>query len=100
MKQAAISKGGQVSIPAAVRHRWGTNRVLVEDRGDALVFRPLPNDPIGAARGSLRAEGRGTPSSAAVRRQTRAEEAEVLRPQEQPTVDGRLRRPGDRVSCR
>ena len=75
MKQASISKGGQVSIPAEVRHRWGTNRVLVDDRGDELVFRPLPMDPIGAARGALRGEGAGKPGSDEARRQTREEEA-------------------------
>lgn len=73
MKPATISKGGQVSIPAEVRHRWGTNRVLVEDRGDELVFRPLPDDPIAAARGSFR--GGVTVSSDRAREQTRSEEA-------------------------
>lgn len=77
MKQASISKGGQVSIPAEVRHRWGTNRVLVDDRGDELVFRPLPLDPIGAARGALRGDSPGTPSSEQARRRTREEEAEA-----------------------
>jgi bifunctional DNA-binding transcriptional regulator/antitoxin component of YhaV-PrlF toxin-antitoxin module len=77
MKQASISKGGQVSIPAEVRHRWGTNRVLVDDRGDELVFRPLPMDPIGAARGALRGDGAGEPSSDDARRQTREEEADA-----------------------
>ena len=77
MKQATISKGGQVSIPAEVRHRWGTNRVLVDDRGDELVFRPLPMDPIAAARGSLgRAEVDKVTSDDA-RRRTRQEEASV-----------------------
>ena len=77
MKQATISKGGQVSIPADVRHRWGTNRVLVDDRGDELVFRPLPMDPIAAARGSLRGVGTSEPTSDAARRQTRKEEADA-----------------------
>jgi len=49
-----ISKGGQISIPAAIRHRWATDRVLLEDRGNSVVVRPIPSDPIGAARGSLR----------------------------------------------
>jgi bifunctional DNA-binding transcriptional regulator/antitoxin component of YhaV-PrlF toxin-antitoxin module len=49
-----ISKGGQISIPAAVRRRWATDRILLEDRGDSLVVRPLPADPISAALGSLR----------------------------------------------
>jgi bifunctional DNA-binding transcriptional regulator/antitoxin component of YhaV-PrlF toxin-antitoxin module len=51
-----ISKGGQISIPAAVRHRWGTSTVTVEDHGDELVIAPAPDDPIGAAEGALAAE--------------------------------------------
>lgn len=77
MKQTTISKGGQVSIPAEVRHRWGTNRLLIDDRGDELVFRPLPMDPIGAARGALRRHGGGEPTSDETRRQTREEEADA-----------------------
>jgi bifunctional DNA-binding transcriptional regulator/antitoxin component of YhaV-PrlF toxin-antitoxin module len=77
MKQTTISKGGQVSIPAEVRHRWGTNRLLIDDRGDELVFRPLPMDPIRAARGALRGHGGAEPSSDDVRRQTREEEDEA-----------------------
>jgi bifunctional DNA-binding transcriptional regulator/antitoxin component of YhaV-PrlF toxin-antitoxin module len=49
-----ITRGGQVSIPAAVRRRWATDRVVIEDKGDSLVVRPLPADPIGAAISSLR----------------------------------------------
>ena len=37
------------------RRRWNTDRVLVDDRGDEVVIRPLANDPIAAARGSLKA---------------------------------------------
>jgi AbrB family looped-hinge helix DNA binding protein len=54
MKRLRISKGGQVSIPAEVRHRWGTHTVIAEDEGDRLVLRPVPDDPIAAARGWLR----------------------------------------------
>jgi AbrB family looped-hinge helix DNA binding protein len=54
MRTAKITTGGQISIPAAVRRRWGTNRVLIEDGGDELVLRPLPEDPIAAARGALK----------------------------------------------
>ena len=80
MKQATISKGGQVSIPAEIRHRWGTKRLLVEDRGDELVFRPLPEDPIGAARGALRTDEVAPPTSDEARRQTRQEEADATAP--------------------
>jgi bifunctional DNA-binding transcriptional regulator/antitoxin component of YhaV-PrlF toxin-antitoxin module len=52
-----ISRGGQISIPARIRHRWATDRVLLEDRGSSIVVRPVPADPIGAARGSLRRPG-------------------------------------------
>jgi bifunctional DNA-binding transcriptional regulator/antitoxin component of YhaV-PrlF toxin-antitoxin module len=45
-----ISRGGQVTVPAPVRRRWGTDRIAVEDRGDHLVLRPLP-DPIEAFEG-------------------------------------------------
>ena len=48
-----ISKGGQISIPAPIRHRWGTSTVAVEDRGDRLVISPAPDDPIAAAEGAL-----------------------------------------------
>jgi bifunctional DNA-binding transcriptional regulator/antitoxin component of YhaV-PrlF toxin-antitoxin module len=51
-----ISKGGQVSIPAPIRHRWATSTVLLEDLGDRLVLVPAPDDPIAAAEGALARE--------------------------------------------
>ena len=39
-----VSSSGQMSVPAAVRHRWGLDhggRVTVVDLGDAVV--PLPS---------------------------------------------------------
>ena len=74
MKTTTISKGGQVSIPADVRHRWGTRRVVVEDQGTALLIRPIPADPIGAAVGSL--AGRG-PASDELRSIVREEESAI-----------------------
>jgi bifunctional DNA-binding transcriptional regulator/antitoxin component of YhaV-PrlF toxin-antitoxin module len=56
MKAAKITTGGQVSIPAVVRRRWATSRVTIEDQGDRLVLKPLPDDPIAAARGALKGE--------------------------------------------
>jgi AbrB family looped-hinge helix DNA binding protein len=38
-----ISKSGQMSVPAQVRHRWGLDdggRVTVIDLGDAVVLLP------------------------------------------------------------
>ena len=40
-----VSKSGQISVPAAVRHRWGLEGggpVVVVDLGDAVVL--LPTD--------------------------------------------------------
>jgi bifunctional DNA-binding transcriptional regulator/antitoxin component of YhaV-PrlF toxin-antitoxin module len=54
MKMRKITAGGQISLPATVRKRWGTRSVAVEDLGDHVVVRPLPDDPIAAARGALR----------------------------------------------
>jgi bifunctional DNA-binding transcriptional regulator/antitoxin component of YhaV-PrlF toxin-antitoxin module len=74
MRMATISKGGQISIPADVRRRWGTTRVFVRDEGDVLVITPLPDDPLAAARGALR-QGAIQISSDEARRRTRADEA-------------------------
>jgi bifunctional DNA-binding transcriptional regulator/antitoxin component of YhaV-PrlF toxin-antitoxin module len=51
-----ISKGGQISVPAAIRHRWDTSTVILEDHGDRLVIAPAPDDPIAAADGVLASE--------------------------------------------
>lgn len=76
MKQSRISSGGQVSIPAKVRHRWKTDRILIEDRGDQVIVRPLPEDPIAAARGYLKpTAAEDAVSSDEARARTRAEEA-------------------------
>jgi bifunctional DNA-binding transcriptional regulator/antitoxin component of YhaV-PrlF toxin-antitoxin module len=56
MKAAKINLRGQVLIPAEVRRRWATSRVVIEDQDDRLVVRPLPDDPIAALRGSLKGE--------------------------------------------
>ena len=72
MRIATISRGGQVSIPAEIRHRWGVRRVVIVERGDTLEIRPLPDDPIAAAMGSLAGPG---PTTDEIRAQLRAEEA-------------------------
>ncbi len=78
MKQTRISRGGQVSIPAEVRRRWKTDRILLEDRGDLVIVRPLPDDPIGAARGYLKpSAGEAAIASDEARERTRDEEAAI-----------------------
>jgi bifunctional DNA-binding transcriptional regulator/antitoxin component of YhaV-PrlF toxin-antitoxin module len=74
MRTTTISKGGQLSIPADVRHRWATRNVVIEDHGSTIVVRPIPDDPIGAAIGSLKGARATTSRSRAL---VRDEEAAV-----------------------
>jgi bifunctional DNA-binding transcriptional regulator/antitoxin component of YhaV-PrlF toxin-antitoxin module len=67
-----ISKGGQVSIPAPIRKRWGTEDLVAEDHGDRLVLRPAPEDPIERASGALK--GRLKHTSAEMRKLAREDE--------------------------
>jgi bifunctional DNA-binding transcriptional regulator/antitoxin component of YhaV-PrlF toxin-antitoxin module len=53
MRTAKITRGGQISIPSSIRHRWATSTLALEDLGDRIVLRPAPDDPIAAARGAL-----------------------------------------------
>ncbi len=76
-KRLVISSGGQISVPAAVRKRWGTRTVLAEDHGDRLVLRPAPDDPIAAVRGIFAAEMSGGPTVDELRSSARAEDAEL-----------------------
>lgn len=49
----SISKGGQISIPAPIRHRWDTSTLSLRDEGHRIVLEPAPDDPIAAAEGAL-----------------------------------------------
>lgn len=71
-----ISKGGQISIPAPVRHRWGTTAVTVDDRGDRLVIEPVSEDPIDAVAGLWEEYFRGVDLQA-LRDEMRREEQEI-----------------------
>lgn len=70
-----ISRGGQISVPAEVRKRWGTRRLSLEDHGDEVILRPAAEDPIAAARGIFK--GRSRRTSDELRRLAREEEAEI-----------------------
>lgn len=78
-KPMRISRGGQVTVPAPVRQRWGTDRVALEDHGDHLLLRPLP-DPIAAFRGFAKdaAATRGLRTEE-MRARSRAEERAAAR---------------------
>ena len=56
MRSTKITRGGQISIPATIRRRWGTSRLALEDLGDRIVLTPAPDDPIAAVRGALAGE--------------------------------------------
>jgi AbrB family looped-hinge helix DNA binding protein len=75
-KRMKISKGGQVSIPAPIRQRWGTKTITLDDQGDQIVLKPVPDDPIEAAAGAFAAEGRG-PGLETIRREEREAELEI-----------------------
>jgi len=62
-------------VPADVRKRWKTRVVVADDRGDHLILRPAPEDPIDAALGAF-AHLPGLTADEA-RRMDREEEAEI-----------------------
>lgn len=72
-KRVKISRAGQISIPATIRHRWATSTVALEDQGDRIVLEPAPDDPIAAAEGAL-AEEFGALDLARLRREAREDE--------------------------
>jgi hypothetical protein len=71
-----VTRGGQISVRAEIRRRWGTSTIAMEDLGDRIVLTPAPDDPIAAAPGALAAE---SPSSSdQLRRAARDAEAGAL----------------------
>ena len=82
MKRTKITRGGQISIPSSIRHRWGTSTLALEDLGDRVVLRPAPDDPIAAARGAL--AGELSMSSGQLRAQAREAEAVAERRRRAP----------------
>jgi bifunctional DNA-binding transcriptional regulator/antitoxin component of YhaV-PrlF toxin-antitoxin module len=73
-REARISKGGQIQIPAEVRKRWATDEVMVQDYGTYLRIVPIPDDPIGAVMGALAGPG---PTANEMKQMLREEEAEA-----------------------
>jgi bifunctional DNA-binding transcriptional regulator/antitoxin component of YhaV-PrlF toxin-antitoxin module len=71
--RAKVTRNGQVSLPAELRHRWGSASVLVIDRGDYAIVRPIPIDPLTVLRGAHAGPG---PSVEQARAAERAAEAD------------------------
>jgi AbrB family looped-hinge helix DNA binding protein len=77
MKTVKVTSGGQISVPAEIRRRWGTSTLALEDLGDRVVLVPAPDDPVASARGAL--AGESVPRSDELRRAARAAEAGAQR---------------------
>lgn len=69
-----VSSNGRVSVPAEIRARWQTDRVLVVDLWDRIAMRPYPEDPVGSLVGKY--AGRG-PSTDEARRIERLESERI-----------------------
>lgn len=74
-----ISKGGQVSLPAPIRRRWATDALVIEDLGDRVVLRPIPADPIAAAKGAFPSKGSAERARDRIRREEQAAEERKFR---------------------
>lgn len=72
LTRSRVSSNGQVSIPAAVRKRWKTSEVLVIDKGDRVIVRPVPADAYAEIVGKYAS----APSSDELRARSRDEDAE------------------------
>jgi len=70
--RAKMTRNGQMSLPAELRHRWGAGSVLVIDRGGYAIVRPIPGDPVAALHGVYAGPG---PSSEDARSSERSAEA-------------------------
>lgn len=69
---AKVTRNGQVSLPAEVRHRWHTPAVLVVDRGKYVIVRPIPDDPVAALLGAHAGPGPTTEDARATMREEEA----------------------------
>jgi bifunctional DNA-binding transcriptional regulator/antitoxin component of YhaV-PrlF toxin-antitoxin module len=65
---AKVTRNGQVSLPAALRHRWAAGSVLVIDLGDYAIVRPIPADTVAALRGAHAGPGPSTEEARASER--------------------------------
>lgn len=76
-KIVRISKGGQISIPAEVRKRWGAAKVMIKDEGQRIVVMPTPEDPVEAARGAFAGRSKHTAREHKIRAREEERAAEL-----------------------
>ncbi len=58
--ETRVSKGGRITIPAAIRKRYGVkagDSIAWIDHGMTISVVPLPSDPVEALHGAGRGEG-------------------------------------------
>lgn len=61
MHKVTLSKKGQIILPAVLRKRYGLkqgDRLGIEEKGDAIVLRPLPEHPLLSMKGKFKTEGK------------------------------------------
>ena len=56
MATMKITSSGQISLPAAVRRRWGVKRVRLVDHGDHVTLEPIPDDVFAATFGAFKSK--------------------------------------------
>jgi bifunctional DNA-binding transcriptional regulator/antitoxin component of YhaV-PrlF toxin-antitoxin module len=72
-----VTRSGQISVPAAVRRRWGASFVTAEDCGDHLVLRPAADEPLDEVFGAFADHAAGQGAVDAIRAAERAAEREA-----------------------
>ena len=84
MKKVTLSKKGQISLPAALRRRFGLkqgDRLGIEEKGDTIVLRPIPEHPLLNMRGKFQTAGQA--KLTALLLQERRQERQTEREREQ-----------------
>jgi bifunctional DNA-binding transcriptional regulator/antitoxin component of YhaV-PrlF toxin-antitoxin module len=72
--KAKVTRNGQISLPAELRHRWQSGAVLVIDRGSYAIVRPIPGDVVAELQGAHAGPG---PTSEQARAAERARDEEA-----------------------
>ncbi len=78
--KAKVTRNGQVSLPAELRHRWGAGSVLVIDLGEYAIVRPIPADTVATLQGSHAGPGPTSDHARATEREADAEVQSRKRP--------------------
>lgn len=68
--EVKVTSSGQISLPAPMRRRWQVDMLLVVDRGDYAIVRPIPTDPVAALRGVYAGHGPSAEEARAAERAT------------------------------